>query len=136
MGAVVNLSDESSLFEKTESFVSLEFSLPVETAQAINKLSLNSKLFNSTNSRNLATVISVNDFNMLFNSWKHKLEQFKLFMQIKHSNFGFAWNDSILHKKNECLKHLNFVKYGIPSKAKQIVKRLKSSSKQSKHLEK
>lgn len=136
MGAIVNLSDESSLFEKTESFVSLEFSLPVETAQAINKLSLNSKLFNSTNSRNLATVISVNDFNMLFNSWKHKLEQFKLFMQIKHSNFGFAWNDSILHKKNEGLKHLNFVKYGIPSKAKQIVKRLKSSSKQSKHLEK
>ena len=136
-GAVINLNGESSLFEISESLVSLTISLPVETTQAINKLSSNSKLFNSINSRNLASVISVSDFNILFNSWKLKLEQFKLLLQIKHSNFGFAWNDSntTLHKNTESFKQLNFLKYGILSKSRQAAKRLKRPSKQCKPKE-
>ena len=62
---------------------------------------------------------STHDFNNLFNSWKSKTEQFKLFMQIKHDSFGFAWCDSImLQQSDESLNKLDFIRYGRSVKKK------------------
>lgn len=135
-GTIVDLCEfnEPSLFEMANSHFSIPLTLPLLTSQAINKLSSNSKLFNTTNRRNLAHVINICDFNALFDSWKYKLEQFKLLMHIKHNNFGFSWNDSNLNQKStENIKPFEFASKS--SKPKPLVKRLKSTLKPCKLIE-
>lgn len=53
----------------------------------------------------------------LFTSWKFKVEQFKLLVQIIHNNSGFMWCDSIMLKQNEdILNKLDFIKFTRPLK--------------------
>lgn len=53
--------------------------------------------------------------NSLFSSWKYKIEQFKLLMQLKHNQCGFTWNEQNLStQNNELLDKLDFLKLDKP----------------------
>ena len=69
------------------------------------------------------------ELNNLFDSWKSKLEQFKLLMQIKHNNYGFSWCDSIMLQNNsQNLNKLDFIRFGRSSRLRETIKNFKSSS--------
>jgi hypothetical protein len=57
------------------------------------------------------------ELNTLFNSWKNKIEHFKLLMEIKHNNHGFSWCDpSLLSQSSEILNKLDFMQLDKPFK--------------------
>lgn len=67
----------------------------------------------------------------LFNSWKSKIDQFKLLIQIKHNNYGFTWCDSIILQQNvENLEKLDFIRFGKPIRLKSMRNQYKLNSKQ------
>lgn len=119
-GTVINLDNKSFVMDPTASLISIP--LTITSLQTIEK---------DKQSRKTTTdAVNLNDFNTIFCSWKHRLEQFKLFMQIKHNSFGFSWSNSVVLQQNtENLNKLDFIKFGNPLRPKPKDRKLKNAQK-------
>jgi hypothetical protein len=113
------LDNESFMLSSSGSYLTLPIS---QLSQAINKywpVNNNKSLYLNDRDR---TFIQLNDFNNLFYSWKQRLEQFKLLMQIKHNSFGFVWSNSIMLKKQNELEFLKINNRTAKAKEKRLTR--------------
>ncbi len=100
----------SELSKQDDNVNSANYSNDKASMNNINNNNVNNNLMKIKLEQPFTTAYYIN----LFNSWKPKVEQFKLLMQIKHDNNGFTWCDStfLMHQNAQNLNKLDFIRYG------------------------